>query len=82
MINISRSKDNHAMKFGQFIKYNIRSIFLENDAENGAVRLLPDLFLFFKKLYIRSEQALNNLVLIYFGRPPLGHTIKTNFMTI
>ena len=21
------------------------------------------------------------LVLIYFGRPPLGHTIKTNFKT-
>ena len=27
--NISRSKDNYAMKFGQLIKYNMRNIFLE-----------------------------------------------------
>ena len=28
--NISRSKGNQAMKFGQLIKYNMRNIFLEN----------------------------------------------------
>ena len=27
--NISRSKDNQAMKFGQLIEYNMRNIFLE-----------------------------------------------------
>ena len=27
--NISRSKDNQTMKFGQLIKYNMRNIFLE-----------------------------------------------------
>ena len=27
--NISRSKDNQAMKFGELIEYNMRNIFLE-----------------------------------------------------
>ena len=27
--NISRSKGNQAMKFGQLVKYNMRNIFLE-----------------------------------------------------
>ena len=27
--NISRRKDNHTMKFGQLIEYNMRNIFLE-----------------------------------------------------
>ena len=29
MNNISRSKGNHTMKFGQLIEYNMRNIFLE-----------------------------------------------------
>ena len=29
MTNISRSKGNQSMKFGQLIEYNIRNIFLE-----------------------------------------------------
>ena len=38
------------MKFGQLIEYNVRSIFsFENQAENEAGRLVPYLFLFFKK---------------------------------
>ena len=35
------------MKFGQFVEYNKRNIFLH--AENEAGRLVPDRFLFFKK---------------------------------
>ena len=31
--NISRSKDNQIMKFGQLIEYNIRKIFLKNDTQ-------------------------------------------------
>ena len=46
--NISRSKCNHAMQFGQFIEYNFRNIFFKYHAENEAGRLVPDLFLFFK----------------------------------
>ena len=37
------------MKFGQIIEYNKRYIFFKNYAENKAVRLVPDLFLFFEK---------------------------------
>ena len=36
------------MKFGQLIESNNRNIFLENDAENEAGGLAPDLFLFFE----------------------------------
>ena len=34
--------------------------------------------LYFKKLYLRSKEVVNTLILIYSGRPCLGHTIKTN----
>ena len=44
-LNISRSKGNQAMKFGQLIKYSNN---LKNYAENEAERLVPDLFLFLK----------------------------------
>ena len=42
--NISQSKGNQTMKFGQLIKYN-RNIFLQKFWQAG--RLVPDLFLFF-----------------------------------
>ena len=29
LLNISRSKDNHAMKFGQLIEYNVKNTFLQ-----------------------------------------------------
>ena len=45
--NISQSKENQTMKFGQLIEYNKRNIFLENYAEYETRRLIPDLFLFF-----------------------------------
>ena len=47
MPNISTSKDNPAMKFGQLIECGI--FFLRNYAENEAGRLVPASFLFFKK---------------------------------
>ena len=46
--DISQSKGNHTMKFGQLIEYNKRKIFFKNYAENEAGRLVPDLFLLFK----------------------------------
>ena len=46
---ISRSKGNQTMKFGQFIKYENINIFFKSYAENEAERLVPELFLFFKK---------------------------------
>ena len=52
--DISQSKDNQTAKFGQLIEYISREIFFfKNYAENEAKRLVPDLFLFLKKLNMR-----------------------------
>ena len=45
--NISRSKGNPTMKFGQIIKYSIRHIFVKKHAKHEIGKLVPDLFLFF-----------------------------------
>ena len=42
--NISSSKGNQVMKFGQLIELNIRSIFLEKYLQNVVEKLLPDRF--------------------------------------
>ena len=47
--NISRSKGNQAMEFGQVIEYNKKTFFFKNHAENEVRKLIPDLVLFFKK---------------------------------
>ena len=44
--NISRSKGNETMKFGQLIEYKKRNFFLKNHAEKEAGSLVPDLFFF------------------------------------
>ena len=44
-------------------------------------QFLRPLFAFLINLYVRQKQVVNILILIYFGRPPLGHAIKTNFVT-
>ena len=38
--NISRSKGNQTMKFGQLLEYNM--IFLKNHAQNLVEKLVPD----------------------------------------
>ena len=35
MPNISETKGNQAMKFGQVIEYSVRNIFLENHGDEG-----------------------------------------------
>ena len=47
--NISQSKGNKTKKLGQLIEYNNRNIFLQTFTEDEAGRLVPDVFLFFKK---------------------------------
>ena len=59
------------MKFGQLIQCNKRNIFLQNHGENEAGRLIPDLFLFFKKLYEVKAMA-GSLVSVYFDGPKFG----------
>ena len=40
------------MKFGQLIEYNKENTFLQKYVENGASRLVSDLFLFFQNSLI------------------------------
>ena len=47
------------MKFGQLIEY-VRNIFFKNPAENEAARLVPDLFLFFKKALYKVKAGGQN----------------------
>ena len=47
--NIPQSKGNQTMKFDHLIEYNKRNIFFKNYVENEAKRIVPDLFLIFKK---------------------------------
>ena len=44
--NISRSKANQTIKFGQSIEYNKKITFFKKNPENEARRLVPDLFFF------------------------------------
>ena len=45
LTNISRSRGNQTMKFGQLIADNMRNIFLENHARKVVNKLFPDPFL-------------------------------------
>ena len=57
LLNISRNKGNQTMKFGQVIEHNKIFFSKKKNSENDAGKLVPDLFLFFKKtLYeVRSS---------------------------
>ena len=43
--NISKSKGNQKMKFGQLIEYNMRNNFLKNRKQNAMEKVVPELFL-------------------------------------
>ena len=53
--NIARAKDNQTMKFGQVTGYINRNIFLQKSCKIEAGRLVPGLFLFFKKPLFEVE---------------------------
>ena len=59
--DITKSKDNQTMKFGQLVKYNVRKFFFKNQAENEAGRLVHDLFLSFKKALYEVKAIGQNL---------------------
>ena len=42
--NISRSKSNRTMKFGQFIEYNVEIFFLKNHTQRLVEKLVTDPF--------------------------------------
>ena len=54
--NISKSKSNQAMKFGQLIKYNIRNIFLEKSYPKCGGKTIPIPFSKKSKLSISMDQ--------------------------
>ena len=45
LTNISRSKGNQAMKFGQLIEYDMKNIFLEKLYTKCEEKIVPDPFL-------------------------------------
>ena len=45
LLNISRSKDNRTMKFGQLIQYNMRNIFLDKSYTNVMEKIFSNPFL-------------------------------------
>ena len=59
--NISHSKGNQAMKFGQLILYNKKNIFFKNHAENEAGRLVPDLLLLFNEVLYEIKVSILKL---------------------
>ena len=54
--NISRSKDNQTMKFGQLIEYNMRNIFLEKSYTKCGGETSPRPFSEKLKLSISLDQ--------------------------
>ena len=50
------------MEFGQVIEYNKRKIFIQNHAENETGRLVPDLYLFFKKALYEVKASIRKNV--------------------
>ena len=45
LLNVSRSRGNYTMKFGQLIEYNMKTFFLKNNTQNVVEKLFPDTFL-------------------------------------
>ena len=60
------------LKSDWLIEYNKRNFFFKNHAINEIGRLVQDLFLFLKKLYMMKKKVICSLVSIYFDCPQLG----------
>ena len=56
LTNISRSKNNQALTFGQLIKYNMRNIFLNKSCTKYAGETIPSPFSKKSKLSISLDQ--------------------------
>ena len=54
------------MEFGQLIEYNDRNIFFQNDAKSELRRLVPDLFLVFKKALYKAKENVMQLSFTIF----------------
>ena len=63
--NISRSKDNQIMKFGQLIEYNMRNIFLEKSYTKCGGETIPRPFSKKSKLSISLDQYSKVLYILF-----------------
>ena len=73
MPNISRSKGNQAMKFGQLIEYNERKFFFSNSCRRG------DRSLFFKKKdSFRVKDSKQHFSFKIFWKNSTWNAIKAN----
>ena len=57
--NISRSKGNQTLKFGQVIEYNKRNIFLEKSCRNRGKETSSRPLFVFKKSFIKGQGKLS-----------------------
>ena len=85
MVNISQSKGNQSMKFGQLIEYNKRNIFFKNYAENEARCLVSDLFIFNlpyskNKLHKTLDYCSRDILNFNFLEKGLGLDSPPNFV--
>ena len=80
--NISRSKDNHTLKFGQVKEYNKINIFLQKSCRTEAGRLVPGLFLFFKKALFEVNASALQLSFNQFRSSSTCQTIKTKYIKL
>ena len=75
--NISRSKSNQTIKFGQSIKYNKRKIFFENLVQNE-VDCFSRLLFVFKKALQEVKASRQQLSFNIFRQPSIQRTIQIN----
>ena len=47
--DVSKSKDNQKMKFGQLIECNVKDIFLRKSCRHEVGKLVPNFFLFIRE---------------------------------
>ena len=72
LANISRCKSNQTLKFGQFIKYNTRGIFLRKHTGNLVEKLFSDLFSKKSKLRYLWINTLKFYTICFYCMPSWG----------
>ena len=70
MTNISRSKGNQAMKFGQLIEYNLENIFLEKSCTKCSGKTIPRPLFKKSKLSLSADHYSKVLYILFilFGK--------------
>ena len=79
--NISRSKGNQVMEFGQLIKYNERNFLFKNHGENKAGIPVLDLFLLFNKALYKIKVSDQHLSFNMFWQTSTWTYNKNKFLT-